>query len=334
MVFVNYSIRQIAIKIVYYGPGLSGKTTNLQYIYKKTNKKTRGELISLETDTERTLFFDLLPMEMGEIMGFKTKLQLYTVPGQVHYNTTRKLVLKGVDGIVFVADSQEPLLYANIESLEGMIDNLSTYKLKVEDIPLVFQYNKRDLPNVLPVETLERELNRWGKPYYEASAIKGIGVFETLKAISKLTLLHVKHIIEEGVEDDESFYHKEEVKKETQPDKVYIEKKELTTKRNIKKQNNEIRVKKIEVDSINGLKKELNDIAVESSSVGSALKVEKNQIKKDLKINISKDKVEKNEYFWISFSDDSGRAIKKFKISKEKLKKGALLDLKIDINVK
>ncbi len=333
MVFVNYTTRQIAIKIVYYGPGLSGKTTNLQYIYQKTNKKIRGELISLETETERTLFFDLLPMEMGEIMGFHTKLQLYTVPGQVHYSSTRKLVLKGVDGIVFVADSQAPLLEANKESLDGMIENLKHYGLSVEEIPLVFQYNKRDLPNVLPIQTLENELNKWKKPYFEASAIKGIGVFETLKAISKMTLLHVKDILEGGAEEEKpaptiiSVSDEEKVEKE----KIRILR-EKETKERVKfvgDKPKSVKIKKIELESNEDLKKELNHIAVEST-----YKAEKNKIEKNLLINVPKEKLNETDYFWISFLDDSGKSIKKFKISKEKVKNGAILNLNIDINVK
>ncbi len=197
MVFFNYALQQLAAKIVYYGPGLSGKTTNLQYIYRRTHPRSRGELVSLETDVDRTLFFDLLPLEVGKIKNFNVRFQLYTVPGQVHYNETRKLVLKGVDGIVFVADSQEALLDANIESLENLKENLAFYNVRIEDIPLVFQYNKRDLPTALPVEVLEKHLNPWGRPYFEAIAIKGIGVFETLKGISRLTLAEIKRKLEE-----------------------------------------------------------------------------------------------------------------------------------------
>jgi len=200
MVFFNYAHQQLAAKIVYYGPGLSGKTTNLQYIYKKTHPKARGELVSLETDVDRTLFFDLLPLEVGKIKNFNVRFQLYTVPGQVHYNETRKLVLKGVDGIVFVADSQEALLEANIESLENLKQNLAFYNVRLEDIPLVFQYNKRDLPTALPVEVLQEKLNYLKRPYFEAIAIKGIGVFETLKGISRLTLAEIKKKLEEREE--------------------------------------------------------------------------------------------------------------------------------------
>jgi mutual gliding-motility protein MglA len=192
MVFFNYATMQMAAKIVYYGPGLCGKTTNLQHIYQKTSSKSRGEMVSLETETDRTLFFDLLPLDVGNIAGFKTRFQLYTVPGQVFYNSTRKLVLRGVDGIVFVADSQLPMLDANLESFNNLGANLAELGLNIDEIPLVFQYNKRDLKNVLPVDDLNRSLNPRGLPYFEASALQGNGVFETLKGISKATLIMLR----------------------------------------------------------------------------------------------------------------------------------------------
>jgi signal recognition particle receptor subunit beta len=180
---------QMAAKIVYYGPGLCGKTSNLSYIYAKTTPNSRGEMVSLETESDRTLFFDLLPIEVGTIGGFKTRLQLYTVPGQVFYNTTRKLVLKGVDGLVFVADSQRPMREANIESLSSLIENLEDLGLEMSDLPLVLQYNKRDLKNILTVDELNSDLNAHSRhPHFPASAINGDGVFETLKEITKLTL--------------------------------------------------------------------------------------------------------------------------------------------------
>lgn len=189
MVFFNYATMQMAAKIVYYGPGLCGKTTNLQHVYNKTSPQSRGEMVSLETETDRTLFFDLLPIDVGVIGGFKTRLQLYTVPGQVFYNSTRKLVLKGADGIVFVADSQEPMLDANVQSMKNLKTNLAELSLDLEEIPLVIQLNKRDLPNIVSREILESRLNPDGKwPVIESSAVKGDGVFETLKLISKLTL--------------------------------------------------------------------------------------------------------------------------------------------------
>ena len=192
MVFFNYSTMQMAAKVVYYGPGLCGKTTNLQFIYNHTANNSRGEMVSLETETDRTLFFDLLPIDVGSIQGFNTRIQLYTVPGQVFYNTTRKLVLKWVDGVVFVADSQRPMLDANIESLRNLEENLQEMQLSLETVPIVLQYNKRDLPDVLSVEELNRALNPRGWEYYEASAVTGLGVFETLKGISRLTLINLK----------------------------------------------------------------------------------------------------------------------------------------------
>ncbi len=192
MVFFNHATRQMTAKIVYYGPGLCGKTTNLNAIYAKTSNKARGEMVSLNTETDRTLFFDLLPMDVGMIGGFKAKLQLYTVPGQVFYNSTRKLVLKGVDGIVFVVDSQTPMLEASKESLQNLQDNLRELGLHIGDIPMVFQWNKRDLRNVVPVEDLERELNPGGQPSFESIAQDGTGVFETLRGITKLALSHIK----------------------------------------------------------------------------------------------------------------------------------------------
>ena len=189
MVFFNYATMQMAAKIVYYGPGLCGKTTNLHYIYAKTSPQSRGEMVSLETETDRTLFFDLLPIDVGVIGGFKTRLQLYTIPGQVFYNTTRKLVLKGVDGIVFVADSQNAMMEANLESLKNLRDNLTELGVKIEDIPLVMQFNKRDLPNVADIDTLRAHLDPdYKHDFLEAVAATGVGVFETLKQISKLTL--------------------------------------------------------------------------------------------------------------------------------------------------
>jgi len=193
MVFFNYATMQMAAKIVYYGPGLCGKTTNLHHIYGRTAPDSRGEMVSLETETDRTLFFDLLPLDVGVISGFKTRVQLYTVPGQVFYNTTRKLVLKGVDGVVFVADSQRAMKDANVESFSNLRANLAEIGLNLDDLPLALQYNKRDLTSVLSVEELEADLNREGAhESYEASAILGQGVFETLKAISRLTLRSLK----------------------------------------------------------------------------------------------------------------------------------------------
>jgi hypothetical protein len=193
MVFFNYATMQMAAKIVYYGPGLCGKTTNLHHIYGRTAPGSRGEMVSLETETDRTLFFDLLPLDVGVIGGFKTRVQLYTVPGQVFYNTTRKLVLKGVDGIVFVADSQRAMKEANIESFQNLRSNLAEIGVKLDELPLVVQFNKRDLANILTLDELEETLNP-ARSYetYEACAVLGQGVFETLKAISRLTLRSLK----------------------------------------------------------------------------------------------------------------------------------------------
>src|SRR5688572_29044713 len=189
MVFFNYATMQMAAKIVYYGPGLCGKTTNLHHIYAKTSPQSRGEMVSLETETDRTLFFDLLPIDVGVIGGFKTRLQLYTVPGQVFYNTTRKLVLKGVDGIVFVSDSQRAMLDANVESLKNLRENLAEIGTNLDEVPLVLQFNKRDLPNISPMEAMVDALDPDRRAeYVEAQAANGVGVFETLKLISKMTL--------------------------------------------------------------------------------------------------------------------------------------------------
>ncbi len=192
MPFINYLSREITCKIVYYGPGLCGKTTNLQYIYNKTNPEAKGKMISLATETERTLFFDFLPLSLGEIRGFRTRFHLYTVPGQVFYNASRKLILQRVDGIVFVADSQIERMEANIESMENLKENLAEQGYDLDKIPYVIQYNKRDLPNAAPVEQLRALLNPKGVPDFEAVATKGIGVFDTLKAIAKLVLTELR----------------------------------------------------------------------------------------------------------------------------------------------
>ncbi len=192
MSFINYASREINCKIVYYGPGLCGKTTNLQYVYQKTAPEAKGKMISLATETERTLFFDFLPLALGEIRGFKTRFHLYTVPGQVFYDASRKLILKGVDGVVFVADSQEERMEANIESLDNLGINLKEQGYDLEKIPFVVQYNKRDLPNIVELDELRRELNPRGVPEFEACAATGEGVFETLKAVAKLILIDLK----------------------------------------------------------------------------------------------------------------------------------------------
>ena len=193
MSFINYSSREINCKIVYYGPGLCGKTTNLQYIYNRTNPEAKGKMISLATETERTLFFDFLPLSLGEIRGFRTRFHLYTVPGQVFYDASRKLILKGVDGVVFVADSQIDRMEANIESLENLSYNLQEQGYELERLPYVVQYNKRDLPNIASVEELRELLNAdQSVPEFEAIATTGAGVFDTLKAVAKLVLTELK----------------------------------------------------------------------------------------------------------------------------------------------
>lgn len=192
MSFINYSSKEINCKIVYYGPGLCGKTTNLQYVYGKTNPVAKGKMISLATETERTLFFDFLPLTLGEIKGFKVRFHLYTVPGQIFYDASRKLILKGVDGVVFVADSQVERMEANIESFENLAINLKEQGYDLEKIPYVIQYNKRDLPNAAPLEELRNLLNPKGITEFEACAATGEGVFETLKGISKLVLTELK----------------------------------------------------------------------------------------------------------------------------------------------
>ena len=185
MSMINYASREINCRIVYYGPGLCGKTTNLEYIYQKVAPNTRGKMISLATETERTLFFDFLPVDLGEVRNWKTRFHLYTVPGQVYYNASRKLILKGVDGVVFVADSQVERLDANIESMHNLYDNLSEYGLDLREIPFVIQYNKRDLPNISSLDELEAQLNPQKVQTFEAVGTRGIGVFDTLRAVSK-----------------------------------------------------------------------------------------------------------------------------------------------------
>ena len=188
MSFINYASREINCKIVYYGPGLGGKTTNLQCIYERTNPQNKGQLISLATETDRTLFFDFLPLDLGTVRGFRTRFHLYTVPGQVFYDASRKLILKGVDGVVFVADSQEMRLDADLEALDNLKINLRDNGFDLMTMPYVLQLNKRDLPNVISVEELKRILAIKGEPVFEAVAPKGIGVFETLKAVAKQVL--------------------------------------------------------------------------------------------------------------------------------------------------
>ena len=192
MTFINYAAREINCKIVYYGPGLCGKTTNLQYIYDRTNPAAKGKLISLATETDRTLFFDFLPLDLGTVRGFKTRFHLYTVPGQVFYDASRKLILRGVDGVVFVADSQEERMDANVEALENLQDNMKEHGYDFLKVPYVLQLNKRDLPNALGVDALKNELVKKGEPVFEAVAFQGVGVFETLKEVARQVLVELK----------------------------------------------------------------------------------------------------------------------------------------------
>ena len=192
MTFINYASREINCKIVYYGPGLCGKTTNLQHIFESTAPQARGKLISLATETDRTLFFDFMPLELGTVRGFKTRFHLYTVPGQVFYDASRKLILKGVDGVVFVADSQEERMDANVESLYNLEENLQAQGYDLMKLPYVLQLNKRDLPNIVPAEDLAAELRRKEEPVVEAVASSGAGVFDTLKAVAKQVLTELR----------------------------------------------------------------------------------------------------------------------------------------------
>src|SRR5436853_699739 len=192
MTFINYASREINCKIVYYGPGLGGKTTNLQFIYDSTAQQAKGKLISLATETDRTLFFDFLPLDLGTVRGFKTRFHLYTVPGQVFYDASRKLILKGVDGVVFVADSQRERLDANVESLFNLELNLKQHGYELTKLPYVLQLNKRDLPNVVAADELKAELLRKDEPAFEAVASRGVGVFDTLKAVAKQVLMELR----------------------------------------------------------------------------------------------------------------------------------------------
>lgn len=192
MSFINFAAREINCKIVYYGPGLGGKTTNLQYVYDKTGEKQKGKMISLATETDRTLFFDFLPLDLGTVRGFRTRFHLYTVPGQVFYDASRKLILRGVDGVVFVADSQEERMDANLEALDNLQENLQEHGYDLGKIPYVLQLNKRDLPSAMGLDDLKRELIRKEEPVFEAVAFQGTGVFETLKEVARLVLTELK----------------------------------------------------------------------------------------------------------------------------------------------
>jgi mutual gliding-motility protein MglA len=186
---INFAAREINCKIVYYGPGVAGKTTNLKWIYKQVDDSVKGEMVSLATEDERTLFFDFLPIDLGTVQGFKTRFHLYTVPGQVFYNASRKLILRGVDGIIFVADSAPNRLRANAESMRNLRENLQEYNLSLDEIPMIVQFNKRDLPDAMPIEMLRAVVDPKGQfPFQEGAAASGGGVFETLRAVSKLVL--------------------------------------------------------------------------------------------------------------------------------------------------
>jgi len=263
MAFVNYATGNLAIKIVYYGAGLSGKTTNLRYMYTNMDADFRGELICLETDTERTLFFDLLPIKAGIINDFKIHLQLMTVPGQVFYAASRKSVLKGVDGIVFVADSQIPLLDANLESFDGLRRNLLEHNVDLNFIPLVFQYNKRDLDNLIPVETFNNLLNPSGHPFIESCAIKGMGVFETLKEITKLAIPLVK----EKIKDDERKIVGKERLKKRKDEKKEAHKKKDEIKFVAKKKGVPLRVTKVKFKSQKDIEEELENLAKDFTEI-------------------------------------------------------------------
>jgi signal recognition particle receptor subunit beta len=190
--FINFPAREINCKLVYYGPGLGGKTANLQWIYDHTNSNQKGKMVSLATETDRTLFFDFLPLDLGTVRGFRTRFHLYTVPGQVFYEASRRLILKGADGVVFVADSQEERLDANLETIENLKEHLKDHNLNFDTIPYVLQLNKRDLPNILSVEDLKKHLQLKGEPAVEGVAIQGHGVFDTLKEVAKLVLAELK----------------------------------------------------------------------------------------------------------------------------------------------
>jgi signal recognition particle receptor subunit beta len=192
MTFINYAAKEINCKIVYYGPGLGGKTSNLQHIFNKTAPERKGKMISLATEADRTLFFDFLPLDLGSIRGFTTRFHLYTVPGQVFYDASRKLILKGVDGVAFVADSQKERMEANIESIRNLKDNLKENGFDLESIPYALQFNKRDLPNAMEVDEMYRMLNFKREPTFEGIATEGVGVFETLKAVAKQILVELR----------------------------------------------------------------------------------------------------------------------------------------------
>jgi len=258
MAYINYTTKNLALKIVYYGPGLSGKTTNLRFIYSKMDEDSRGDLICLETDIERTIFFDLLPVKAGMIRDFKIHFQLMTVPGQVFYEASRKSVLKGADGVIFVADSQIPLIDANLENFDGLRKNFLEQNVDLNFVPLVFQYNKRDLENLIPVETFNNLLNPRGLPHIESSAINGVGVFESLREIAKLAVPIVREKVfgekrkpEERPEEREKPEIKKEEKKEKKEEIEFASEEKITP----------IKITKVKFKSQKDIENELDSLA-------------------------------------------------------------------------
>jgi len=328
--FINHTSKQVTAKIVYYGPGLSGKTTNLHYIFSVTNPSSRGELVSIETDIERTLFFDLLPMNVGLIKGYDVKFQLYTVPGQIFYDSTRKLVLKGADGIVFVADSQELMKNANVESYENLKTNMEILNLDYSDFPLVLQYNKRDLKSIVEVDKLNKLLNDRNVPFFEAIAINGTGVIETLREISSLTLVKIRLAIDEGMDEKKK--------------KVSVSFNTLKNKKEVELKEEKLPIKVVNAEEIH----EITDSGVSfEKSVKESLKkieeVDNNTEKNLVKNKVNKDKpvkekdkeikkrVKKEEITDKHIEEIIKQEIKSKKSKKKEKKDKNKSDLKLDI---
>lgn len=332
--FINHSSKEVTAKIVYYGTGLSGKTTNLQYIFSITNPKSRGELVSVETDIERTLFFDLLPITVGLIKGYNTKFQLYTVPGQVFYNSTRKMVLKGADGIVFVADSQEPMEPGNIDSFQNLKQNLLEEDRSLEDLPVVLQYNKQDLKNISPIERLNDTLNKKKFPYFEAVAKDGVGVVETLREISSMTLKKIKTEIENlskplestpvisfDMNSKKKILDKEElpVKRIHTDNKEYISEEEISGNINLDDIETEFVIEENKENSL-----EINNktaVKAENSKIerSDALSQVDFKLLNDLKNDDSRitilNKVKQSEFYKIDIKDKDSKLIKSININ-------------------
>ena len=311
MAFINFLTRNIALKIVYYGPGLSGKTTNLKYLYMHLNPNSRGELVCLETDTNRTFFFDLLPVKAGLIKDFQTHFHLYTIPGQIFYEISRKHVLKGVDGIVFVADSQASLFDANIESFDNLRKYLMEHNRDIFKIPIVFQYNKRDLKNIIPIETLNKVLNPYNYPYIEAIAIQGVGVFDTLKEIARLTLPLVKNkVLNVQEEKAESTDYAEEVEIEyTEKPSVKIDADKIELVEEKKVPEKEVKIKKIRMRNFTEITRQLDEL--------SRIYIGKSIFKKEKKWRLSdKRKLE--------FQKELDKEIERARRNREKLMVSAL----------